>query len=76
VELREYLPLGQRVEAVSLDLWAEGQWTEFARATSLGNRRLIRLPQAVETEKVRLRVTRAAACPALSEFGLYLEPGR
>ncbi|NGO38770.1 alpha-L-fucosidase [Limisphaera ngatamarikiensis] len=76
VELREYLPLGQRVEAVSLDLWAGGQWTEFARATSLGNRRLIRLPQAVETEKVRLRVTRAAACPALSEFGLYLEPGR
>ncbi|MGA4577577.1 alpha-L-fucosidase [Limisphaera sp. VF-2] len=76
VELREYLPLGQRIEAVALDCWEGDQWKEFARATSIGNRRLIRLPQAVESDRVRLRVTRAAACPALSEFGLYLEPGK
>lgn len=76
VELREYLPLGQRIEAVAVDCWTDGQWTEIARATSIGNRRLIRLPQAVEAGRVRLRITRSAACPALSEFGLYLEPGR
>ena len=28
----------------------------------------------ITTGKVRLRVTQAAACPALSEVGLYAEP--
>ncbi|MCS7091033.1 MAG: alpha-L-fucosidase [Verrucomicrobiota bacterium] len=75
VDLREYLPLGQRVEAVVLEHWSRGVWVEFARATSIGNRRLIRLSQAVEAERVRLRVVQASASPALTEFGLYLEPG-
>lgn len=75
VNLREYLPLGQRVDAFGLDQWADGKWVEFASGTSIGNRRLLRVP-AVTTDKVRLRVTRAAVAPALSEFGLYLEPDR
>jgi alpha-L-fucosidase len=73
VDLRECLPLGQRVEAFGLDQWKGGQWVEFARGTSIGNRRLVRV-EAVSTDKVRLRITQAAVCPALSEFGLYLEP--
>ncbi len=74
VDLREYLPLGQRIEAVALDQWQGGRWVQFAQATSIGNRRLIRMPEKVATDKVRLRVTQAAAAPAISEFGLYLEP--
>ena len=73
VRLREYLPLGQRVDAFALDQWQEGQWREFARGTSIGNQRLLRT-RPVTTEKVRLRVMQAAACPALSEFGLFAEP--
>jgi len=72
VDLREYLPLGQRIEAFALDQWNGGQWNEIARGTSIGNRRLLRV-SPVTTGKVRLRIT-AAACPALSEFGLYREP--
>ncbi len=73
VDLREYLPLGQRVEAFALDQWQNGQWQEFARGTSIGNRRLLRT-DFVTTEKVRLRVTAAPVSPALSELGLYAEP--
>jgi alpha-L-fucosidase len=73
VNLREYLPLGQRVEAFALDQWNDDRWTEFAKGTSIGNRRLIR-GDALTTKKVRLRIIRAAACPALSEFGLFAEP--
>ena len=72
VSLREYLPLGQRVDEWALDLWKEGAWTEFARGTSIGNRRLWR-GDAITTQKVRLRITKAAACPAISEFALHLE---
>jgi len=71
--LREYLPLGQRVDAFALDRWQDGKWLEFANGTSIGNRRLLRF-DPVTTDKVRLRITKAAASPALSEFGLYAEP--
>jgi alpha-L-fucosidase len=73
VSLREYLPLGQRVDAFALDQWQNGQWSEFAKGTSIGNLRLLRV-SPVTTGKVRLRITHAAACPALSEFGLFAEP--
>ena len=72
VRLREYLPLGQRIETMALEAWRDGSWKEFARATSIGNCRLIRGPK-VTTTRVRLRVTRAPVCPAVTEVGLFLE---
>ena len=73
VSLREYLPLGQRIETFSLDQWKDGKWAEFAQGTSIGNHRLLR-GAYVTSQKIRLRVTRAPVCPALSEFGLFAEP--
>ena len=73
VSLREFLPLGQRIDAFALDQWKDRQWVEFAHGTSIGNHRLIR-GAPVTTDKVRLRITQAPVCPALAEFGLYAEP--
>jgi alpha-L-fucosidase len=73
IALREDISLGQRVEAVALDLWKDGKWEQFAEATSIGAQRLIRTKENVTTTRVRLRVTKSPVCPALSEFGLYLE---
>jgi len=72
VRLREYLPLGQRVEAFALDQWQGGQWLQFAAGTSIGNCRLARCAP-VTTAKVRLRIIKAPVCPALSEVGLFAE---
>ncbi|HWP43271.1 MAG TPA: alpha-L-fucosidase, partial [Blastocatellia bacterium] len=68
-----HLPLGQRVEAFALDRWQGGRWVEFARGTSIGNCRLVRTAR-VTTSKLRLRVTEAPVCPALSELALFIEP--
>ncbi|HVU17821.1 MAG TPA: alpha-L-fucosidase [Candidatus Didemnitutus sp.] len=75
VRLREYLPLGQRIGRVALEAEdpTTGAWREFAGATSIDAQRLISTP-AITTRRVRLRVTDAAACPAISEFGLFLRP--
>jgi alpha-L-fucosidase len=73
VSLREFLPLGQRVEAFALDAWRDGAWHEFAQGTSIGNRGLIRTAP-LTTDKVRLRITQAPVCPAIAEVGLFLEP--
>jgi len=73
VSLREYLSLGQRVDDWALDAWKGGEWAEFARGTGIGSRRLVRT-DCLRTSRVRLRITKAAACPAINEFGLHLEP--
>jgi alpha-L-fucosidase len=73
VRLREYLPLGQRVEAFALDAWTNNEWREFAKGTSIGNCKLVR-DKRVSTTRVRLRITRAPVCPAISEFALFAEP--
>lgn len=73
VRLREYLPLGQRVEAFSLDQWQDGRWMEFATGTSIGNCRLLRTGQ-ITTSRIRLRIVQGSACPAISELGVYWEP--
>jgi alpha-L-fucosidase len=73
VRLREALPLGQRVDAFAVDQWRDFRWQQFAVGSSIGNQRLIRT-RNVTTDRVRLRITQAAACPALTEFGLFLEP--
>jgi len=73
VRVREYLPLGQRVEAFAVDVWKDNDWREFARGTSIGNCKLLR-GNPVTTTKVRLRITHAPVCPAISELALFTEP--
>lgn len=72
VRLREYLSLGQRVDAFALDAWTNGQWQQFASGTSIGNCRLIR-NKIFSASRVRLRITHAVACPAISEFSVFSE---
>lgn len=70
VSIREYLPLGQRIDGWAIDRWENGEWMEFASGASIGNRRLWRGEQQTTT-KVRFRVTGSPVCPAMSEFALY-----
>ncbi|MES2649103.1 MAG: alpha-L-fucosidase [Bacteroidota bacterium] len=74
IRLRENIKLGQRVSAFAVDAWKNGNWKEIASGTSIGANRLIRLPQNVATNKVRVRITASAASVALSDFGLFKEP--
>ncbi|MBV9468497.1 MAG: alpha-L-fucosidase, partial [Abitibacteriaceae bacterium] len=73
VRLREFLPLGQRIESFALDAWNNGNWEEFASGTSVGNQRLVQTHK-ITTTKVRLRITGSPVCPAISEVGLFAMP--
>ena len=50
-----------------------GTWKEYAKGSAIGACRLIRGP-LVTTDKVRIRITKASACPCISEVGIYAEP--
>jgi alpha-L-fucosidase len=71
LSLREYLPLGQRIDAFAIDAWTDGKWNECATGTSIGNHRLVRLRSKLKATKIRVRVTGAKACPAISEIGVF-----
>ena len=73
VRVREYLPLGQRVEGFAVDVWQNNEWREFASGTRIGSCKLLRR-EPVTTTKVRLRITQAPVCPAISELALFAEP--
>jgi alpha-L-fucosidase len=56
-----------------VDAWDGADWQHIASATSIGNMRLLQT-KTTTASKVRLRITAAAACPAISEFALFQMP--
>lgn len=68
--LREHLPLGQRVDEFALDAWLGDDWKQLYRGEAIGSRRLVQF-DPVTTERFRLRILRASACPAVQELSLY-----
>ena len=73
VRLREYTPLGQRIGEFTIVTSNGGGEAEYGRGTSIGLCRILRATRPVTASRVELRITQADACPALSEFSLYLE---
>ncbi|HMQ47867.1 MAG TPA: alpha-L-fucosidase [Saprospiraceae bacterium] len=72
LELREYLPLGQRIEQVLVEAWVDNTWRSIGWGTTVGSRLLVRLP---ETQCQRLKVTLTGmASPALKSLALYQRP--
>ena len=70
VLLQEYIPLGQRVKSFEVEVWKDNAWQKVASATTIGYKRILKL-DPIETQKVRIRITGAKACPVLSNLEVY-----
>ena len=69
--IQEYIRLGQRVEAFSIDIEEDsGEWREIYRGTTIGYKRILRLP-AVTTGAVRLNILQSRASPVISTISVY-----
>ena len=64
VELREALPLGQRVEAFVVETMQNGKWVDYSKGSAIGNRCLLR-GKPVTAEQVRVRIT---GCPSARQL--------
>jgi alpha-L-fucosidase len=73
--LGEPIRLGQRVKAYRLDAWTEAGWKTLSEGTTIGYKKLDRFDR-VNTDRVRLSILDARACPLIDEIGLYLDPER
>lgn len=73
VQLQEYIPLGQRVSAFSIDALAEdGSWQPIARETTIGYKRIVHVP-TITTTAVRVNIEESEACPVLNGFALFMD---
>ncbi|WP_276371236.1 alpha-L-fucosidase [Chryseolinea sp. H1M3-3] len=70
VELQEYIKLGQRVQAFTVEVWKNNAWTKVADATTIGYKRILKF-DPVNTEKVKINITASKACPVISSVKVY-----
>ncbi len=70
IVLQEYIRLGQRVKAFTVDIWKDGKWQEVAGATTIGYKRILRI-DPVMTSRVRISIKDSKACPLISNVEIY-----
>ncbi len=71
--VQEYIRLGQRVKAFTIEAQVDGNWQELAKATTIGYKRILRFPTVTAT-KLRFTITGSKACPVISNVGIYHAP--
>jgi alpha-L-fucosidase len=79
--LQEYIPLGQRVDGYSLECRVDGEWREVFSGKKIGYKRIILEGWASAkdkafpaTDRVRLKINQALACPLISTFQVIAAP--
>lgn len=70
---KEYIALGQRVEAYSIEAWDGQAWKSIAEGTTIGHKKLDRFPD-VTASKLRLTIRQSQATPLIRAFGVYRAP--
>lgn len=63
---------GCRVLGYKLESQTDNDWTLLSQGTTIGKNKMVRFDKIV-VWKVRLTITKAEKCAAITKFGLYLE---
>jgi len=70
---QEYIRLGQRVKAFTVEALVDENWKELAKATTIGYKRILRFP-TVEATQLRFSITDSKSCPVISNIGIFNAP--
>ncbi|WP_433778380.1 alpha-L-fucosidase [Flavobacterium anhuiense] len=73
VLLQEYIKLGQRVKAFSIEVKVDGQWKTIANETTIGYKRILRLDRITATA-LRVNILDAKAGFVISAIEAYNAP--
>jgi alpha-L-fucosidase len=68
--LQEYIKLGQRVKSFMVEVWKDNEWKKVAEATTIGYKRILKI-EPITTDKIRINILDAKACPVLSNIEVY-----
>jgi len=75
IMIQEPIRFGQRISEFAVEGLVDGEWTELANGTTIGYKRLLRIPP-VRANKVRLLIRKVNNTPAISNFGLFKTSSR
>ncbi|TKC03427.1 alpha-L-fucosidase [Pedobacter cryotolerans] len=70
ISLQEYIPLGQRIDSFTVEVFENNNWKQVNAGASIGAKRLIRMEKPVSSNKIRIKV-KAPVAIMLSEIGVY-----
>ena len=70
---QEYIRLGQRVKAFTVEGLINGSWKELANGATIGYKRILLFPSVTATQ-IRFTITAAKSCPLISNIGVYNAP--
>ncbi len=70
IVIQEYIQLGQRIKSFVIEVHKNDAWQTVAEATTIGYKRIIKI-EPVDTDKVRIKITGAKACPVISNVEVY-----
>ncbi|MBI9064350.1 MAG: alpha-L-fucosidase [Marinilabiliaceae bacterium] len=71
--IQEYIRLGQRVQEFTLDVMVDGKWQTLAQETTIGYKRILRLPTTTAS-KIRVTIKKSKAAPLITNVELYKAP--
>lgn len=70
VMIQEYIRLGQRVKAFTIEAWKENAWQKVTEGTTIGYKRILKI-DPVQTERIRISITDSKACPVISNVEIF-----
>lgn len=70
---QEYISLGQRVKAFTVEALVDGNWKEVAKGTTIGYKRIVRFPGVLATQ-VRFTILESKSSPVISTIGVFNAP--
>ena len=78
IMLQEYIPLGQRVASFHIDCWQpclkdgawQVGWVTVARGTTIGYKRLLRIPTVI-SPRLRIVFDSTLAAPVINRIALF-----
>ena len=70
VLIQEYIKLGQRVKNFTVEILKDGNWEKVGEATTIGYKRIMKI-NPVQTQKIRVNILDARACPVISNVEVY-----
>jgi alpha-L-fucosidase len=73
VALQEPIQMGLRVTGYTLETWDGHNWNSVASGKCIGHQAIVSFP-SVDASKIRLNITSARACPAISSIKIYNDP--
>ncbi|HEU5291358.1 MAG TPA: alpha-L-fucosidase [Cyclobacteriaceae bacterium] len=70
VVLQEYIKLGQRVRAFTIEAWQDDSWEEIGYGTTIGYKRIVKV-KPVTTKKIQINITNSKASPVISNVEVF-----